>query len=177
MQGALAFAEDKPVGWCNFGPREDFPRLKRSRVLAYKAAPETWSVNCFFIAAGWRKRGIAERTAASRPRRPRSNAAPACWKPIPRRRKPGQNLVAPFAWTGTRALFEKAGFKPSADNARVWVKRREQAIDEPPLLHPAPAPTFASMRSIVALAPVAAAAAKYSRAAFSSPFSSARSPR
>ena len=90
-QGALAFAEDKPVGWCNFGPREDFPRLKRSRVLTYKAAPQTWSVNCFFIAAGWRKRGIAGALAEDggedrvRTRRPRarglSHAAEAGTEP------------------------------------------------------------------------------------------------
>jgi GNAT superfamily N-acetyltransferase len=58
-QGALAFAGGMPVGWCNFGPRADFPRLQRSRVLSYEAAPDTWSINCFFIAAGWRKRCIA----------------------------------------------------------------------------------------------------------------------
>ncbi len=124
VQGALALAEDKPVGWCNFGPREDFPRLKRSRVLSYRAAPETWSINCFFIAAGWRKRGIAgallkAAMAAAFQRGARVLEA------YPTPQQPGQNLVAPFAWTGTRSLFAKAGFKPSADNARVWVKRRK----------------------------------------------------
>jgi hypothetical protein len=43
----------------------------------------------------------------------------------PTPQKEGQTLVATFAWTGTRSLFAKAGFKPSTDNARVWVKRRK----------------------------------------------------
>ena len=32
-QGVIASAEGEPVGWCNFGPREDFLRLGTSRVL------------------------------------------------------------------------------------------------------------------------------------------------
>jgi GNAT superfamily N-acetyltransferase len=123
VQGALALAEDKPVGWCNFGPREDFPRLKRSRVLSYKAAPETWSINCFFIAAGWRKRGIAGALLKAAMATAFERGARVL-EAYPTPQQPGQNLVAPFAWTGTRSLFAKAGFKPNADNARVWVKRR-----------------------------------------------------
>jgi len=123
-QGTLAFAEDKPVGWCNIGPREEFPRLRRSRVLSYKAAPGTWSINCFFIAPGWRKRGIAGallkeavKTAFDRGAR--------ILEAYPTPQQPDQTLAAAFAWTGTRSLFAKAGFKPSTDNARVWVKRRK----------------------------------------------------
>ena len=122
VQGALAFAADKPVGWCNFGPRGDFPRLKGSRVLSYKAAPETWAINCFFIAAGWRKRGVAGALLKSAMATAFERGARVL-EAYPTPQQPGQNLVAPFAWTGTRALFEKAGFKPSADNARVWLKR------------------------------------------------------
>lgn len=122
-QGALAFADDKPVGWCNFGPRADFPRLQRSRVLSYEAAPETWSINCFFIAAGWRKRGIAGALLKSAIETAFARGARVL-EAYPTPQKPGENLVAAFAWTGTRALFAKAGFKPSEDNARVWVKKR-----------------------------------------------------
>jgi GNAT superfamily N-acetyltransferase len=123
VQGALAFAEDKPIGWCNFGPREDFPRLKRSRVLSYNAAPDTWSINCFFVAAGWRKRGIASALLKSAMTAAFERGARVL-EAYPTPQQSGQKLAAPFAWTGTGALFAKAGFKPSADNARVWVKRR-----------------------------------------------------
>ncbi len=123
VQGSLAFAADKPVGWCNFGPREDFPRLKRSRVLAYKAAPDTWSINCFFVAAGWRKRGIASGLLKSAMETAFERGARVL-EAYPTPQRQGQDLVAPFAWTGTRALFAKAGFKPSGGNERVWVKRR-----------------------------------------------------
>jgi GNAT superfamily N-acetyltransferase len=123
-QGTLAFADDKPIGWCNFGPREEFPRLQRSRVLSYKAAPETWSVNCFFIAPGWRKRGIAGALLKAATETAFERGA-RILEAYPTPQKADQTLVATFAWTGTRSLFAKAGFKPSADNARVWLKRRK----------------------------------------------------
>ncbi len=121
-QGAIAFAEDRPVGWCNFGPRADFPRLARSRVLSYAAAPKTWSINCFFIASGWRRRGIAAallETAIDTAFARGANVLEA----YPTPQQPGQKLAAAFAWTGTASLFAKAGFRPSADNERVWLKR------------------------------------------------------
>jgi GNAT superfamily N-acetyltransferase len=123
-QGALAFADDKPVGWCNFGPIEEFPRLQRSRVLSHQAAPGTWSINCFFIAPGWRRRGIAGallKTAidVAFDRGARILAG------YPTPQKPDQTLVAAFTWTGTRSLFAKAGFRPSAESDRVWLKRRK----------------------------------------------------
>ena len=121
--GALAFASDKPVGWCNFGPLEEFPRIRRSRVLGHEAAPGTWSINCFFIAPGWRRQGIAGAlltvaVAAAFERGARILEA------YPTPQKPDQTLIAAFTWTGTRSLFAKAGFKPSSGNDRVWEKRR-----------------------------------------------------
>lgn len=121
--GALAFSEDKPVGWCNFGPREHFPRLLRSRVLSYNAKPGTWSINCFFIAPGWRRRGIAGALLEVAMDTAFERGAHAL-EAYPTPQKPGQSLAAAFAWTGTRSLFAKAGFKPSAENARVWLKKR-----------------------------------------------------
>jgi GNAT superfamily N-acetyltransferase len=123
-QGALAFADDKPVGWCNFGPIEEFPRLRRSRVLGHEAAPRTWSINCFFVAPGWRRRGIAggllEAAVATAFER-----GARILEAYPTPQRPDETLIAAFTWTGTRSLFAKAGFKPSAGNDRVWVKRRK----------------------------------------------------
>lgn len=120
-QGALAFADDKPVGWCNFGPIEEFPRLRRSRVLGHEAAPRTWSINCFFVAPGWRRRGIAggllEAAVATAFER-----GARILEAYPTPQRPDETLIAAFTWTGTRSLFAKAGFKPTADNVRVWVK-------------------------------------------------------
>ena len=122
-QGMLAFAGDKPVGWCNFAPREEFPRQQRSRVLGYQAAPGTWSINCFFIAPGWRRKGIAGALLKVAVDTAFARGAQVL-EAFPTPQKADQSLIAAFTWTGTRSLFAKAGFKPSAENARVWLKRR-----------------------------------------------------
>ncbi|MGO4805022.1 GNAT family N-acetyltransferase [Arthrobacter sp. 2MCAF15] len=69
--GVLAFREGKPVGWCAVEPRECYPRILRSKVLAAAktapdaAAPEApaadhpWSVSCFVVAPGHRRTGVA----------------------------------------------------------------------------------------------------------------------
>jgi GNAT superfamily N-acetyltransferase len=124
-QGALAFAGDLPVGWCAFGPREEFQRLQRTRVLAYVPAPATWSVNCFYIATGWRKRGVATALLTTAIETAFARGATVL-EAYPTPQRAGENLAAAFAWTGTRALFDKAGFKPSAQNARVWIKKRSR---------------------------------------------------
>jgi len=58
-RGVLAFAGGEPVGWCAYARRTDLPRLARSRFFACDDPEHVWSIPCFFIKAGWRKKGIA----------------------------------------------------------------------------------------------------------------------
>jgi hypothetical protein len=57
--GCLAFADSEPVGWCCIGPREDFPRLVKCKPLNIGQPDSAWAVVCFYIPAGWRRRGVA----------------------------------------------------------------------------------------------------------------------
>jgi GNAT superfamily N-acetyltransferase len=56
--GLLAYAGDAAVGWCALGPRSDYERLSRSRVLAAVDDAPVWSVTCFFVRRDWRRRGV-----------------------------------------------------------------------------------------------------------------------
>jgi GNAT superfamily N-acetyltransferase len=56
--GLLAYAGGEPVGWCALAPRAAYRRLENSRVLAPVDERPVWSVPCFFIARGWRRRGL-----------------------------------------------------------------------------------------------------------------------
>ena len=58
VPGLIAFADGIPVGWVALGPREEFPRLERSRVLARVDDQPVWCINCFFIDKNYRKRGL-----------------------------------------------------------------------------------------------------------------------
>ena len=105
VPGLLAYAEGKPVGWCSIGPREWFPGLDRSRTLARVDDEPVWSVNCFYVRRGWRRKGVTSALL---------DAAVAHAK------RQGARLVEGYpkesgstgdAFTGFLAQFERAGFK------------------------------------------------------------------
>jgi len=48
------------VGWCSVAPREEFPRLERSRLLKPVDGQRVWSVVCFFVAKEYRRKGVAK---------------------------------------------------------------------------------------------------------------------
>lgn len=106
--GVLAFEGREPVGWCAVAPREQYPRLARSRAMRPVDDRPVWSVVCLFVARGHRRRGVsvallrgAADFAASRgatllegyPVEPRSGTMPDV-----------------FAWSGTASAFRAAGF-------------------------------------------------------------------
>ena len=33
VPGVVAYADSKPIGWCAFAPRNEYPTLERSRIL------------------------------------------------------------------------------------------------------------------------------------------------
>ena len=122
--GILAFIGDRPVGWCAFGPREDFPRI--STVRAYKGVdtpPGLWSINCFFIDKDHRGQGVARALLAA--------ALAACKRhrakviegyPVDSTVKIG----AAFAWTGPRSIFDRRGFRevPTPPTSKPLVRLR-----------------------------------------------------
>ncbi len=57
--GVLLYKDDEAIGWCSVAPREQFVALEKSRVWAPVDAKPVWSVSCFFLAKGARKRGLS----------------------------------------------------------------------------------------------------------------------
>src|SRR5579871_268193 len=51
--GILVYEGDEPVGWCQFGRREELPRIERGRKYAalagVRGAPAAWRITCFFV--------------------------------------------------------------------------------------------------------------------------------
>jgi GNAT superfamily N-acetyltransferase len=61
--GLLAYADGRPVGWVQVGPRPTYPRLTQNRALVKVAGddiddPGVWAVTCFVVKVGHRRRGI-----------------------------------------------------------------------------------------------------------------------
>lgn len=56
--GLLAFDSDLAVGWCQITPRDSLPWLDRTwRLLRVDDVP-VWSISCFYIRIGYRRRGV-----------------------------------------------------------------------------------------------------------------------
>ena len=57
---ALVFDGDDCVGWCQFGPPDEVPRIKNR--AAYEkgvATPPDWRIACTFVGKGRRRQGVA----------------------------------------------------------------------------------------------------------------------
>lgn len=119
--GILVYANGEPVGWCQYGPNEELPRIDNTRI--YRAhAPKAgtrklWRITCFAVLKDHRKRGVA--TAAL-------HAA------LGSIRKKGGGLVEAYPianWQsrafgnesthGTASMFKKEGFKIVAPFAKT----------------------------------------------------------
>jgi GNAT superfamily N-acetyltransferase len=109
--GMLAFDGEEAVGWCSFAPRLDFPKLQRARSLACDDAERVWSLPCFFIRRDWRGKGVATQLLKAAVKALRARGAEIAEGYPVRPAKPGEKIPHAFAWVGTRALFEKAGFQ------------------------------------------------------------------
>jgi len=128
--GLVAFDGDRAVGWVSLGPRTDFERIVRSRVIPTIDDRPVWSIVCFAVSESARGTGVARMLLAAAIEHARGRGATALEAyPI---RLPGDEPVHPeAAFTGTLPMFERAGFSvvadrasdPSSDRQRVVVRR------------------------------------------------------
>jgi len=119
--GILAYDEGRPVGWCTFGPRRSFPLLDRTRSYTCDDADQVWSIPCFYVLRHQRNRGIAHALLAAAVEAMQKRGARII-EGYPAKPNRDGSYISSFAWTGTDALFAKAGFVMASDPARS--KRR-----------------------------------------------------
>jgi len=105
--GLIAFDADLAVGWAQLTPRDDLPRLDRSRRLARVDATPVWSISCFYVRRKWRGRGVsAALIQAALAAASAAGASAVEAYPIDRS-APGATTND---FTGRASTFEKAGF-------------------------------------------------------------------
>jgi GNAT superfamily N-acetyltransferase len=57
---ALVYVGSECVGWCQFGPTEELPRIKHRRSYEEGAqSPPRWRITCFFVDRDHRHQGVA----------------------------------------------------------------------------------------------------------------------
>ena len=112
VHGVLAYVDGEPAAWCSFGPRDSFPSLERSRILAPVDAQPVWSVVCFFIKRPYRRRGLSARLLEAAALYAARRGAPVL-EGYPHDRDRAR-LPDAFAWNGLLASFRRAGFEEVA---------------------------------------------------------------
>ena len=114
--GLLALDGDRAVGWVGFGPRIDFRRVVHSKVIPAIDDRPVWSIVCFASTPSARGRGLGRALLDAAVEVAREHGAPAV-EAYPLDLGPGERVSAASAYTGTLAMFERAGFRVVADNA------------------------------------------------------------
>lgn len=113
--GVIAYLDGEPAGWCGLGPRASMERLVRSRTIAALDDVAVWSIVCFKVRVGYRRRGVARALLDGAIDYARSNGAPAVEAyPID---ADGQRLDVSFSYVGFTAMFEAAGFERLVETA------------------------------------------------------------
>lgn len=70
VPGLIAYLNDEPVGWVAVEPRSAYPRLRTARVVTTGSSeplddPSVWSVTCFVVRVGFRRRGVSSALLAA----------------------------------------------------------------------------------------------------------------
>jgi GNAT superfamily N-acetyltransferase len=108
VPGVLAYLDERPVAWCSIGPRESYPGLERSRILARVDDRPVWSIVCFFVAREYRRRGLlVPLIQAAVEYAAQQGARIVEAYPVDPH---GQAVEAVRSFTGLAPAFERAGF-------------------------------------------------------------------
>jgi GNAT superfamily N-acetyltransferase len=113
--GLIAYDEDVPAGWLGLGPRASMERLVRSRTIPAIDDVPVWSIVCFKVQVGHRRKGVARALLDAAIDYAVEHGAPAIEAyPID---SEGKRLDVAFSYVGFTGMFEAAGFEPVAETS------------------------------------------------------------
>ena len=107
--GLLAFDGGTVVGWCQLTPRAALPWLDRAWRFKPGDAVPVWSLSCFYVRKGYRRRGVTSALTAAALKAARHAKAPALEAyPL------DADLTSSASSTGYASTFARAGFQTVA---------------------------------------------------------------
>jgi GNAT superfamily N-acetyltransferase len=104
--GLIALLGSQAVGWCQLTPRDGLPWIDRVGKLKRVDDVPVWSISCFYIRKGHRKRGVSARLIDAAVRLARDAGARAL-EAYPLDAK----LTDSSSFTGYSSTFRRAGFQ------------------------------------------------------------------
>jgi len=126
--GLVAYLDGEPVGWCGVEPRNRYEGLLRNNRVPWdgrnedKADDSVWAVTCFFVRAGFRKRGVSRALATAAVDLARKSGARAV-EGYPMVTK---DVILEELHVGTEGVFAAAGF---TEVSRPTLRRVVMRID------------------------------------------------
>jgi GNAT superfamily N-acetyltransferase len=124
--GLLAYVDGRPVGWVAVAPRDEYPRLERSPKLRRLDDRPVWSITCFTIDRQHRRQGVAAALLDAAVDFARQRGADVV-EAYPIDTGGGKRSSADL-YTGTLAMFERAGFEEVARRGGRPIVRRTLAL-------------------------------------------------
>ncbi|HEX4577644.1 MAG TPA: GNAT family N-acetyltransferase [Edaphobacter sp.] len=107
--GLIAFDGDQAVGWCQLTPRDELPWLDRNWRLKRVDDLPVWSLSCFYVRIGYRRKGVTSALIAAALKAAKRAKAPALEAyPLDADKTPSSS------GTGYATTFARAGFKTIA---------------------------------------------------------------
>jgi GNAT superfamily N-acetyltransferase len=113
--GVVTYLDGTPVGWCSISPLSDIPRLESSKLIRPIDDLPVWSILCFLVRPGFRRRGVTKALLQGAIAFARAAGAPALEAyPIDAE---GSRLDVTLSYVGFTSTFEAAGFRRVVETA------------------------------------------------------------
>lgn len=127
--GMLAYVDGEPAGWLGFWPRDRMERIVRSRTIPKIDEKPVWSIVCFLVRVGHRRKGVAAALLDGAIDFARKAGVPALEAyPID---PEGARVDVTFGFVGFTPMFERAGFErvletpARSDRRSRWLMRMD----------------------------------------------------
>jgi GNAT superfamily N-acetyltransferase len=112
VPGIIAYDRGRPVGWCAVAPREQYPRLERTRLFKRFNSVPVWSIVCLFVRKRYRRLGISTRLleTAVEFARAKGGTIVEGYPVVPAKEK----IPDLYGYHGFLSAFQEAGFREVA---------------------------------------------------------------
>jgi GNAT superfamily N-acetyltransferase len=106
--GVIVYNGGKPVGWCQFGPSEELPRIDNMKDYKPSHEGNLWRITCFFTDRDHRMTGVARAALKGALHYMKEHGVEAVEAyPVDPRKRHSSNML----WNGIPSLFDSMGFK------------------------------------------------------------------
>ena len=122
----LVYKDETPVGWCQYGPREELPRIDAGRgykrIGPPKGEERLWRITCFFVDRQNRGQGVSKFAlkAALESIKKQGGGIVEAYPVVSKK----MAAVPEWRWFGTPGMFEKEGFRQVGPLGNTWILMR-----------------------------------------------------